>query len=334
MRSALLALTVALAAVVSVPAAASATRQLWPGVTYEPGVQFTTRGPVVINVLRGPRPGGLTTLEPVLSNDTIVGRETLTAMQKRLATAATAAGVNGDYFTFATGRPSGILLRDGQLVTPPNTRPRERGVMTDGTPRRAPRGVRRLVARAHRDPHDPRAERPSDRRRLGALHRRLRGRDARRSPAAWPSCSSRSRPRPPRSISSRRCSRSGSTAASVAIPPGGAVLVARGLSATALTSEAPVGTSTTVRLSLRPAWPGVLAAIGGGPQLVRDGKALYRVGGGLQHAAARAARAAQRGRPAAPTGGSCSSRSTGASRATASVSRTTSSHRRSSVSAP
>jgi hypothetical protein len=52
MRSALLALAVTLAAVVSVPPADSAPRQLWPGVTYEPGVQFTTRGPVVINVLR------------------------------------------------------------------------------------------------------------------------------------------------------------------------------------------------------------------------------------------------------------------------------------------
>ena len=90
MRSALLAL--ALAAVVSVPSAASTTRQLWPGVTYEPGVQFTTRGPVVINVLRGPRPGGLTTLEPVLSNDTVVGREKLTTMEVRLRRTATAAG--------------------------------------------------------------------------------------------------------------------------------------------------------------------------------------------------------------------------------------------------
>ena len=83
----------------------AATRTLWPGVTYERGVQFTTRGPVAINILRGPRPGGLTTLEPVLSNETIVGRETLTSMQRRLAPGATAAGVNGDYFTLATGRP-------------------------------------------------------------------------------------------------------------------------------------------------------------------------------------------------------------------------------------
>ena len=80
----------------------AAPRELWPGVTYESGVQFTTHGPVAINVLRGPRPGGLTTLEPVLSNDTVVGRERLTTMEGRLRRTATAAGVNGDYFTLAT----------------------------------------------------------------------------------------------------------------------------------------------------------------------------------------------------------------------------------------
>ena len=41
---------------------------------------------------------------PCSRTSTITGRETLTAMQRRLATTATAAGVNGDYFTFATGR--------------------------------------------------------------------------------------------------------------------------------------------------------------------------------------------------------------------------------------
>ena len=73
--------------------------------------------------------------------------------------------------------------------------------------------------------------------------------------------------------------------------------MARGLSATALTSEAPVGTSTTVRLSLRPAWPGVLAAIGGGPQIVRDGKAALPVGRGL-HARSSSSRAPRAARSA------------------------------------
>ena len=46
-----------LAATALASAGHAASRELWPGVTYEPGVQFTSRGPVAINVLRGPRPG-------------------------------------------------------------------------------------------------------------------------------------------------------------------------------------------------------------------------------------------------------------------------------------
>ena len=53
-------------------------------------------------------------------------RETVSAMQKRLSTQATSVGVNGDYFAVADGRPSGILLRDGVLATPPNSAALER----------------------------------------------------------------------------------------------------------------------------------------------------------------------------------------------------------------
>ena len=121
-----------LAAALLVPAAVAAPRELWPGVTYESGIQFTTHGPVAINVLRGPRPGGLTTLEPVLSNDTVVGREKLTTMEVRLRRTATAAGVNGDYFTLATGKPSGVLMREAQLVAPPNAGRASAGIRSDG----------------------------------------------------------------------------------------------------------------------------------------------------------------------------------------------------------
>ena len=72
---------VLLIAIVSValglPAVGRAQAQvLWPGVTYERGVQFTPNGPVAISILRGPRPGGTTTLEPLLSNESLLGRET------------------------------------------------------------------------------------------------------------------------------------------------------------------------------------------------------------------------------------------------------------------
>jgi hypothetical protein len=39
----------------------------------------------VVNILTVPRPGGLWSLEPVLSNEAIVGSERLTAIEKRLS---------------------------------------------------------------------------------------------------------------------------------------------------------------------------------------------------------------------------------------------------------
>ena len=87
-------LTTFVALLLVAPAAAQ-PRTLWPGVTYDTAVQFTSNGPVALNVLIGPRPGGTTTLAPVLSNEALTGTETLTTMQRRLAGSATTAGVNG-----------------------------------------------------------------------------------------------------------------------------------------------------------------------------------------------------------------------------------------------
>ena len=120
-----------LAAIAAVPAAAQAT-PLFPGTTYERSVQFTPHGPVSIHVVRGPRPVGLYRLKPVLSNESIVQRETVSAMQRRLSTQATSVGVNGDYFAPADGRPTGIFLRDGVLATPPNSARSSAGVTLDG----------------------------------------------------------------------------------------------------------------------------------------------------------------------------------------------------------
>src|SRR5262245_31830340 len=276
-RALLTAAAACLAAALLAPSTWAATRVLWPGVTYEQGVQFTPRGPVTVNVLRGPRPGGLTTLEPVLSNETIVGRETLTSMQRRLASQATSAGVNGDYFTFATGRPSGVLMREGALVNPPNSARASAGVTTDGT-----LDVRRTsFVGGWRGTGGTRIVRG-----LNAL-------PTTDGSALFTDAYAPATPPVPGSVAIVLCpfpaatpdvdlaapvvdARSG--VAAVPIPTGGAVLLARGQSAAAVTAEAPVGTTMTVRLSLRPAWPGVLSAFGGGPQLVRDGAALYRSG--------------------------------------------------------
>ena len=54
--------------------------------------------------------------------------------------------------------------------------------------------------------------------------------------------------------------------------------MARGAAATQLTAEAQPATDVTVRLQLRPGWSGVVAAIGGGPQIVRNGSPVFRAG--------------------------------------------------------
>ena len=64
----------------------------------------------------------------------------------------------------------------------------------------------------------------------------------------------------------------------VAIPPGGAVLVATPASGGALAAEAPVSQLVTARLLFKPDWPGIVDAIGGGPQIVREGAPIFRAG--------------------------------------------------------
>jgi flagellar hook assembly protein FlgD len=62
----------------------------------------------------------------------------------------------------------------------------------------------------------------------------------------------------------------------IAIPPGGAVLVARGNQAPHLQNQAPVGTNVEIRLTLTPNWSTMTGAIGGGPLLVSGGKPVFR----------------------------------------------------------
>ena len=111
------------------PAAAQTT--LMPGVTYERGVQFTPHGPVAIHIVRAPRPTGLYALRPTLSNETIQGVERVTSMQKRLSAGATMVGVNGDFYA-DSGRPSGVLMRDGVVESPPYGDRSSTGVTPEG----------------------------------------------------------------------------------------------------------------------------------------------------------------------------------------------------------
>jgi Phosphodiester glycosidase/FlgD Ig-like domain len=53
-------------------------------------------------------------------------------------------------------------------------------------------------------------------------------------------------------------------------------VMAAGGAAAKLQAEARAGTTLHLRLALQPAWEGVAAALGGGPVLVRNGKAVFR----------------------------------------------------------
>jgi exopolysaccharide biosynthesis protein len=251
------------------------TTQLFPNVTYESSVQFTPHGPVAIRIVRGPRPVGLYRLRTVLSNESVLREETLSSMQRRLASQATMVGVNGDFSRIADGKPSGILLRDGILVTPPNGQRSSVGVGLDGTldVRRVKffgtwrgTGQRRALNSFNDVPgKNGIALFTSD---WGNATPRVQGGFAvvlGSFPASVPNADL---------VAPVAATVEGG--APIPLSPGTAVLVARGIAATKLQAEAAVGTSLTLRLILQPDWSVVTDAVGGGPVLVRDGKPVYR----------------------------------------------------------
>jgi flagellar hook assembly protein FlgD len=247
---------------------------LAPGITYERQVEFTPHGPVVLHVTTTPRPdGSLYRLTPVLSNGAVVATDRLTAMEKELAAQGVAVGVNGDYFDANPGDPKGIVIRDGALDSPPAAGRSSAGIGADGALQ-----VARVTFNG--------IWRGTGQRRPLTINQPPAAGPVTLYTSAWgPST-------PPEAgvvadvIPSLPPTRPNQdligTVSQVApgggvpIPPGGAVLVARGNQAPILGREAPVGTTLFLRLALTPDWGGMAGAIGGGPVLVRDGKPVFR----------------------------------------------------------
>jgi exopolysaccharide biosynthesis protein len=248
---------------------------LMPGVTYSKRVQFTPHGPVVLNVITAPKPGGLYSLQPVLSNESIVGREKVTDMQKRMSASATVAGVNGDLFNWNDGHPSGVLIRNGVLEHPPLAERTSVGIASDGTlqpDRVSLLGYWRGAGQRFRvGLNDPPGENGF------SLFTHAYGAT---TPAASGAAEVVLHPFPdvtPNTdligvVADVISPSSGKTA----IPLDGAVLQARGSGAFRLVGDAALGTSLTIRYTLNPTWDGIVNAIGGGPLIVRDGKPIFR----------------------------------------------------------
>ena len=244
-----------------------------PGVSYERRVQFTPHGPVVFHILRAPRPGGLYALRPLLSNDTLLGRETVTSMQKRALASANVAGVNGDLFTWDEGLPSGMLMQSGVLEAPPHPKRSTLGITDDGS-----LIIDRVTMLGTWQGSGPR-------RALNGLNQRPGAQGISLFTPVWgdntPTASGTVEvvlePMPP---AAPFTDLTGTvidikTGGGTPIPRDGAVLVARGSAANRLAAEAVLGGSMIVRLVLRPQWGAVVDAIGGGPLIVRDGQPVF-----------------------------------------------------------
>jgi hypothetical protein len=246
---------------------------LVPGVVYSRQVEFTGHGPVVINVISAPRPTGLYSLKPVLSNNAILGRERVTSMQKRVSAEATVAGVNGDLFSFADGHPTGGLIRDGILDSAPLDLRSTVGIDTGGllhverirlAGTWQGSGQRRILG--INEP--PRPNRTTLYTHAWGARTPAENGGAQAIVQTFPG----TKPNTPLTGVVTQYVTGGNQP----IPADGAVLVARGAQAGFLSTEAPVGSSVTVLLTLTPPWANVLEAVGGGPIVVRDGKPVFR----------------------------------------------------------
>jgi Phosphodiester glycosidase len=271
------ALLASLAAALAAPARA-ATQVLMPNVSYKRTVQFTAHGPVVLHVVTAPRPGGLYQLKPLLSNGTILGKERVTDMQKDVSDTATVVGVNGDLFNFKDGHPSGMLMQNRVLQSPPYRFRSSVGITSDGR-----LNVQRVSFYGY-------WQGLGQRRPLTGLNQPPRGDGTSLFTPAWGATTPRIpgvveavlQPFPP-------AVPGGELAGTVSfqhggggtpIPRGGAVLLARGSQVAKLQQEAPTGTQVLTRLILSPDWltSGVTDALGGGPVIVRNGRAVWTAG--------------------------------------------------------
>jgi len=114
LRRRLTSLAVGVAAAAAAPIATAAPTEVVPGVTYE----RVAGGGQVTHVTRV-KPSPLISFRPVPFSGSSARRGLLTsAMRQRLGSGAVA-GVNGDFFNWDSGFPSGLFIQDGEFVHEP-----------------------------------------------------------------------------------------------------------------------------------------------------------------------------------------------------------------------
>jgi hypothetical protein len=267
-----------IAALLLAPAAPAAVTQLLPGVTYQHILRWTPAGPIAMYVVTAPKPQGLYKLTPLLSNGTIKGRERVSSMERSVSRQMTTVGVNGDFFSWTGGWPSGLLMRGGIVEHQSALGRAALGVDTDANLHvdkvpwsgrwHGPDNIWYPVSQLNEPP----------RQNAVALFTPVWGD---KTPAVT-GTTIVLEPFPP---SAPRTDLVGTIVGvndgdSTPVPPDGAVLVARGTAARPF-AALPIGTPVTVRLPLPANWSAVTDALSSGPTLVRDGKPIFNAGEAL-----------------------------------------------------
>lgn len=278
-RVCLVALLAALASFSGAASPATAS-ELVPGVTYKKELRWSRGGPFVLHVVTGPSPagGGLFKLKPVVANNRLGTRETVSSMQRRLSGRATTVGVNGDFFGLLTGGPSGLLVREGKVASSAQGRRSSLGIGADGALR-----VDRVVDRSTWTVpgYSPM--------RLDRINKGVGKPGVALFTPSWGARTPASRARVDIVLANVGKLRPDAellpTALRVrpgggaAIPPGGAVLQAYGRDwIRPLVRRAQPGRTVALRVGLKNWWEDAADAVGGGPLLVENGQPVLSAG--------------------------------------------------------
>jgi hypothetical protein len=271
-------IAVLVALIVASPAAARPV-QMMPGVTYDRILRWTPAGPMAMYVITAPKPGGLYSLTPLLSNGAIVGRETVSSMERNASAQMTAIGVNGDFFSWNGGWPSGLLMRGGVVEHQSALGRAALGVDTSGLLH-----VDRVPWFGRWHASDPTWQT------ISQLNEPARAHSTALFTPVWGAKTPATHgtmvvlgafpPATPRTDLTGVVQQV-LTDSSVDVPPDGAVLVARGTSAQVLHDQAVVGMPLTIRIPLIDSWASVTDAVSSGPTLVRNGRPIFNAGEAL-----------------------------------------------------
>jgi hypothetical protein len=200
-------------------------------------------------------------------------------MERRVSGEMTTIGVNGDFFNWRGGWPSGLLMQGGVVEHHPADRRAAVGIDASGVLHvdrvgwsaawRGASGLDNPIARLNEPPHANATSlfTPA----WGSSTPAVRGIAAVLSP--FPATT-------PFSDLVGTVTAIVSDSA-VPIPRGGAVLVARGGAATALRSDAVVGAQVRVRVQMWPDWRTITGAVSAGPSLVKNGRPVGNAGEAL-----------------------------------------------------